>query len=149
MSELHLRRGMRFSAGVFLIAAGMHGVAHYQFYVNDFLLDERRRQLIAAMQSYVLVPRLGTTMWTLHCMLSLSFAVLLMLAGTAYWWLAKDMPAERLRPLATASAWLCLGAALLLAAAYPVLQSVLVFLLAGIGFSWAAWGGRRSRTDPA
>lgn len=143
MSELHLRRGTRFAAGVFLIAAGMHGMAHYQFYVSDFLMDPRRRALIEAMQSYVVVPRFGTTMWTLHCMFSLSFAVLLVLAGTAYWWMGKDLPAQKLRPLATASAVLCLGATVLMAVTYPVLQTVLILLLAGLGFSWAAWGGRR------
>jgi hypothetical protein len=147
MSELHLRRGIKFAAGVFLIAAGMQAMAHYQFYVADSLMDERRRAVIEAMRSYVLVPRLGTTMWTLHCMFSLSFAVLLILAGTAYWWMAKDMPAQKLRPLATASAWLCLAATLLMAGAYPVLHTVLILLLAGLGFSWSAWGGRVSR-DP-
>lgn len=145
MSELHLRRGIRFAAGVFLIAAGMQAMAHYQFYVADTLIDERRHAVIEAMKSYVLVPRLGTTMWTLHCMFSLSFAVLLLLAGTAYWWMAKDMPAQKLRPLATASAWLCFAATLLMAVAYPVLHTVLILLLAGLGFSAAAWGGRASR----
>lgn len=145
MSELHLRRGIRFAAGVFLIAAGMQAMAHYQFYVADTLIDERRRAVIEAMKSYVLVPRLGTTMWTLHCMFSLSFAVLLTLAGTAYWWMAKDMPAQKLRPLATASAWLCMSATLLMAAAYPVLHTVLILLLAGLGFGWSVWRGRASR----
>lgn len=143
MSELHQRRGIRFAAGVFLVSAGMQATAHYQFYVSDFALDERRRAVIEAMKSYVLVPRTGATLWTLHCMLSLSFALLLILAGTAYWWMAKDMPAARLRPLATASAWLCLGSCVLLAVSYPLLHAVLILLLAGLGFSWSAWGGRR------
>jgi hypothetical protein len=139
MSERQLRRGIKFSAGVFLVSAGMHGMAHYQFYVAGVALDERRRAVIEAMQSYVLVPRFGTTLWTLHCMFSLSFALLLVLAGTAYWWMGKDMPAPKLRALATASAWLCLGGTLLMALAYPVLQTVLILLLAGLGFCWAAW----------
>lgn len=142
MSEPHLRRGIKFAAGVFLISAGMQATAHYQFYVSEALMDERRRSVVEAMRSYVLVPRLGTTLWTLHCMLSLSFAVLLILTGTAYWWMAKDMPAQKLRPLATASAWLCLTATILMAAAYPVVHTVAILLLAGLGFSWAAWGGR-------
>ena len=144
MSELHLRRGIKFAASVFLVSAGMQGMAHYQFYVSDFLLDDKRRAVVEAMKSYVLVPRLGTTLWTLHCMFSLSFALLLILAGTAYWWMGKDMPAQKLRPLATASAWLCLSGCLLLALTYPVLHAVLILLLAGLGFSWAAW--RRAKT---
>lgn len=142
MSELHLRRGVKFAGGVFLIAAGMQAMAHYQFYVADTLMNERHRAVVEAMRSYVVVPRLGTTLWTLHCMFSLSFAVFLILAGTAYWWMAKDMPAPKLRPLATASAWLCIAATLLMAAAYPVVQTVLILLLAALGFSWAAWRGR-------
>ncbi|MCQ4167541.1 LIC_13387 family protein [Tahibacter harae] len=145
MSELQQRRGIKFAAGVFLVSAGMQATAHYQFYVSDFVLDERRRAVIEAMKSYVLVPRLGTTLWTLHCMLSLCFALLLILAGTAYWWMGKDLPAARLRPLATASAWLCLAGCLLVAVAYPVPHAVAILLLAGLGFSWSAWGGGRRR----
>lgn len=142
MAELHLRRGIRFAAGVFLISAGMQAMAHYQFYVADTFMDERRRVVVQAMRDYVLVPRLGTSLWTLHCMFSLSFAILLILTGTAYWWMAKDMPANRLRALATASAWLCFAATVLVALAYPVLQTVLILLLAAFGFSYAAWAGR-------
>lgn len=144
MAEKHARRGIKFAAGVFLISAGMQAMAHYQFYVTDTFMDERRRVVVDAMRSYVLVPRFGTTLWTLHCMFSVSFAILLILAGTAYWWMAKDMPAQRLRPLATASAWLCFAATLLVALAYPVLQAVLILLLAALGFSYAAWSGRRA-----
>jgi hypothetical protein len=146
MAEQHLRGGIRFAAGVFLISAGMQAMAHYQFYVAGTGLDERRRAVMQAMQAYVLVPRLGTTLWTLHCMFSLSFAILLILTGTAYWWMAKDMPAQKLRPLATASAGLCLAACLLVAVAYPVMQTVLILLLAGLGFVWSAWRGRGAAT---
>jgi hypothetical protein len=142
MAELQLRRGIRFAAGVFLISAGMQAMAHYQFYVTDALMDERRRAVIEAMRSYVIVPRFNTTMWTLHCMFSASFAILLILAGTAYWWMSKDMPVQKLRPLATASAWLCFAATVLIALAYPVLHTTLILLLAALGFSYAAWGGR-------
>ncbi|MBL8297513.1 MAG: hypothetical protein JNN30_04100 [Rhodanobacteraceae bacterium] len=142
MAELHLRRGIRFAASVFLISAGMHAMAHYQYYVADLFADERRRAVVEAMQSYVIVPRFGTTMWTLHCMFSASFAVFLILTGTAYWWMAKDMPLQKLRPLATASAWLCFAATVLVSLAYPVLQTVLILLLAALGFSYAAWRGR-------
>lgn len=142
MAELQLRRGIKFAAGVFLISAGMQAMAHYQFYVADTFMDERRRAVVEAMRSYVIVPRFGTTMWTLHCMFSASFAVLLILAGTAYWWMAKDMPVHKLRPLATASAWLCFAATLLMSLAYPVLHTVLILLLAALGFSYASWGGR-------
>lgn len=142
MAELQLRRGIRFSAGVLLISAGMQAMAHYQFYVTDTLMDDRRRAVVDAMRNYVIVPRFNTTMWTLHCMFSASFAILLILAGTAYWWMAKDMPAQKLRPLATASAWLCFAGTVLIALAYPVLHTVLILLLAAFGFSYAAWGGR-------
>lgn len=148
MAELQLRRGIRLAGGVFLVSAGMQAMAHYQFYVTDAFMDERRRAVVDAMRSYVIVPRFGTTMWTLHCMFSLSFAVLLMLAGTAYWWMAKDMPAQKLRPLATASAWLCFAATVLVSLTYPVLQTVLILLLAALGFSYSAWGGRGIARGP-
>ena len=142
MAEQHLRGGIRFAAGVFLISADKQPMAPYQFYAAGAELDEPQRGVIEAMQGYVIVPRLGTTLWTLHCMFSLSFAILLILAGTAYWWMAKDMPAQKLRPLATASAGLCLAACLLVALVYPVVQTVLILLLAGLGFVWSAWRGR-------
>ena len=44
MSELQQRRGIKFAAGVFLVSAGMQATAHYQFYVSDFVLDERRQR---------------------------------------------------------------------------------------------------------
>lgn len=146
MSESSMRRGVRVAAGVFLIASGMQAVAHYHFYLRADALDGPRRELVQALQNAVVVPAFGTTMWTVLCMFSLSFAILLALAGTAYWWMAKDLPAPRLRPLATASAWLCLAGTAAMALLHPVLHTVLILLFAGLGFSYASWSGRRGVT---
>ena len=143
MSEPSMRRGVRFAAGVFLIASGMQAVAHYHFYLSGAARGDAQRELMRVLQGYVVAPAFGTTMWTVLCMFSLAFAILLMLAGTAYWWMSKDLPAPRLRPLATASAWLCLAGTAALAILHPVLHAVLILLAAGLGFSYASWAGRR------
>jgi hypothetical protein len=139
-----MRRGVRFAAGVFLIASGMQVVAHWHFYVDDRARGPAAQELVRAMQGYVVAPAFGTTMWTVLCMFSLMFAVLLLLAGTAYWWMGKELPAARLRPLATASAWLCLVSTAIVAVAHPVLHAVLILLAAGLAFSYASWAGRVS-----
>ncbi|UXI68140.1 hypothetical protein [Tahibacter amnicola] len=142
MSETSQRRGIRLASRVFLIGSGMHAVLHYRFYVDTASMDASRRAVMRYLQGVVVVPRFGTTMWTILCMFSLCFAILLALTGTAYWWMAKDLPAARLRPLATASAWLCLGSTALVAGLYPVLHAVLILLLASLGFCYAAWFAR-------
>lgn len=144
MSESSMRRGIRFAAGTFLIASGMQAVAHYQFYLADRARGPAAQELVRALKGYVVAPAFGTTMWTVLCMFSLAFAILLMLAGTAYWWMAKDLPAPRLRPLATASAWLCLAGTAAMALLHPVLHTVLILLAAGLAFSYASWAGRIS-----
>lgn len=142
MSEPSMRRGVRAAAGVLLIASGMQAVVHYHFYLAQDAIDPARSELVRVLQNTVVAPAFGTTMWTVLCMLSLSYAILLALAGTAYWWMAKDLPAPRLRPLATASAWLCLAGTAALAVLHPVLHAVLILLFAGLGFSYASWRGR-------
>ena len=142
MSEPSMRRGIRFAAGVFLIASGMQAVAHYHFYIDDRSRGPAAQAIVQALQGYVVAPGFGTTLWTVLCMFSLMFAVLLALAGTAYWWMGKDLPAARLRPLATASAWLCLAATALVALLHPVLHAVVILLAAGLAFSYASWAGR-------
>lgn len=148
MNEPGLRRGIRIAASILLIAAGMHAVLHYHSYWQTSAFDERREAIMHAMQAYVVAPQFGTTLWTVLNMFSVAFAILLMLAGTAYWWLAKDMPATRLRPLATASAWLCLLGALLIAAVAPVAWGVTILFGAGCAFAWASWSGRPGRPLP-
>jgi len=143
MSEPSMRRGVRCAAGVFLIASGMQAVAHYHFYLNPATRGDAQREFVRVLQGYIVVPAFGTTMWTVLCMFSLAFAILLMLAGTAYWWMGRYLPAPHLRPLATASAWLCLTGTAALALLHPVLHAVLILLAAGLGFSYASWAGRR------
>lgn len=137
-----MRRGIRCAAGVFLIASGMQAVAHYHFYLSDGARGPAQRELVRVLQAYVVAPAFGTTMWTVLCMFSLAFAILLMLAGAAYWWMAQYLPAPRLRPLATASAWLCLISTAAMAILHPVLHTVLILLAAGLAFSYASWRGR-------
>ncbi len=142
MSEVALRRGVKAAASIFLISAGMHATAHYRYFIDRSTEDASRKQLRQVLEAHVVIPAWDATEWTVLCMFSLCFAILLVLAGTAWWWMAKDLPAPRLRSLATASALLCLLGTLLVALLHPMPQSIVILGLAGLSFMVASVFGR-------
>ena len=142
VSETALRRGVKTAGSIFLIACGIHLAAHYQFYLSDAAMNPARAALRQTMESYAVIPAWHVTAWTVLCAFSLGVALFMGLAGTAFWWMGKDLPAARLRPLATASAGLCFGAALLVAALHPLPQLMAIFALAGGSFALGSAFGR-------
>jgi len=144
VSEAALRRGVKAAASIFLISAGMHATAHYHYFIDRGTEDASRTQLRQALEAHVVVPAWHATEWTVLCMFSLCFAILLMLTGSAWWWMAKELPAARLRALATASALLCCLGTLLVAVLHPMPQPIVIFALAGLSFSAASLFGRAS-----
>lgn len=145
MSETILRRGVKCAASIFLISAGMHTAAHYKYFVDRDGADAARGQLRQMMEAHIVLPSWHASEWTVLCMFSLCFAILLALAGTAWWWMAKELPAPRLRPLATASAILCLGGMLLVGLLHPMPQPIVILGLAGLSFVVASVMGKSER----
>ncbi len=143
MSEAALRRGVKSAASVFLIAAGMHAAAHYRSYLDRAAETPARAEPRRELEAYEVLPAWHASAWTLLCMFSLCFALLLALAGTAYWWMGKELPAPRLRPLASASALLCFLGAALVAALHPLPQPVAILGLAGLCFALGSAFARR------
>jgi hypothetical protein len=137
MSESVLRHGVRAAASVLLIASGVHATAHYRVYVSGDNVDASHRALMAAMQAHEILPRWHVTAWTMLSAYSLCFAILLMFSGTLLWWMGRELPAARLRPLAGAAAFvLFVGVALLgLLDPAPVQMSILLIaaLCLGVG----------------
>jgi hypothetical protein len=135
MSESVLRHGVRAAASVLLIASGVHASAHYRAYVRVDDIDAPRRALMAAMQAYEILPRWHVTAWTMLAAYSLCFAILLMFGGTLLWWMGKELPVARLRPLAGAAAFvLLLGVALLgLLNPAPVQMAILLIAASCLG----------------
>jgi hypothetical protein len=137
MSESVLRHGIRAAASVLLIASGVHATAHYRAFVHVDTFDASRRALMASMQAYEILPRWRVSAWTMLSAYSLCFAILLMFGGTLLWWMGKELPAARLRPLAGAAAFLLfLGVAMLgLLDPAPVQMSILLIaaLCLGLG----------------
>ena len=135
MSEAVLRHGVRAAASVLLIASGVHAAAHYRVYVSGDSADAAHRSLMAAMQAYEILPRWHVTAWTMLSAYSLCFAILLMFGGTLLWWMGKELPAMRLRPLAgAASLVLFVGVGLLgLLAPAPVQMSILLIAALCLG----------------
>lgn len=146
MSESILRHSVRAAASVLLIASGVHASAHYRVYVSGDGGDAAQRALMAAMQAYEILPRWHVTAWTMLGAYSLCFAILLMFGGTLLWWMGKELPATRLRPLAGAAALvLFVGVALLgLLAPAPVQMSILLIaaLCLGVGSAFGSRAGR-------
>jgi hypothetical protein len=145
MSESNLRHGVRAAASVLLIASGVHATAHYRVYVSVDGVDASHRALMAAMQAHEILPRWHVTAWTMLSAYSLCFAILLMFSGALLWWMGKELPAVRLRPLAGAAAFvLFLGVALLgLLAPAPVQMSILLIAAVCLG-AGSAFGHTRS-----
>ena len=146
MSEPILRHGVRAAASVLLIASGVHATAHYRAFVRVDAFDAPHRALMTAMQAYEISPRWGINGWTMLCAYSLCFSILLMFGGTLLWWLGKELPANRLRPLAGAAAFvLFLGVAFLgLLDPAPVQMSILLMaaLCLGVGSAFGSRAGR-------
>jgi len=142
VSELALRRGVKSAASILLISAGIHAAAHYHYYLSDHADDAARNALKAVMQAHMVIPAWNASAWTVLCAFSLCIALLMGLCGTAFWWMGKDMPAARLRPLATASAGLCLISALLVLLLHPIPQPVVILGGAGVCFALGSIFGR-------
>lgn len=146
MSEAVLRHGVRAAASVLLIASGVHAAAHYRVYVSGDSADAAHRALMAAMQAYEILPRWHVTAWTMLSAYSLCFAILLMFGGTLLWWMGKELPAMRLRPLASAASLvLFVGVGLLgVLAPAPVQMSILLIaaLCLGVGSAFGSRSGR-------
>jgi len=146
MSEPALRHGVRAGASVLLVASGVHATAHYRAFVRVDTFDAPRRALMAAMQAYEILPRWGINAWTMLSAYSLCFAILLMFGGTLLWWMGKELPAARLRPLASAAALvLFVGVTLLgLLDPAPVQMSILLIaaLCLGVGSAFGSRAGR-------
>ena len=143
MSEAVLRHGVRAAASVLLIASGVHATAHYRVYVSGDSADAAHRSLMAAMQAYEILPRWHVTAWTMLSAYSLCFAILLMFGGTLLWWMGKELPAARLRSLASAASLvLFVGVGLLgLLAPAPVQMSILLIAALSLGVG-SAFGSR-------
>jgi uncharacterized membrane protein YfcA len=148
MSESVLRNCVRAAASVLLIASGVHATAHYRVYVSGDSVDASRRALMTAMQAYEILPRWHVTAWTMLSAYSLCFAILLMFSGTLLWWMGKELQATRLRPLATAAAFvLFVGVALLgLLDPAPVQMSILA--IAAICLAAGSVFGANARNPP-
>ena len=142
MSELALRRGVNSAASILLISSGIHAAAHYHYYLSDNAADPSRNALKTVMQAHMVIPAWNASAWTVLCAFSLCVALLMGLCGTAFWWMGKEMPAARLRPLATASAGLCLGSALLILLLHPIPQPVVILGGAGVCFTLGSFFGR-------
>lgn len=144
MSEAALRRGVKAAASIFLISAGMHATAHYHYFIDRGSEDDSRARLRQVLEAHSVIPAWNATEWTVLCMFSLCFAILLALTGSAWWWMGKELPAPHLRALATASAMLCLFGALLVALLHPMPQPVVILGLAGLSFVAASLFGREA-----
>jgi hypothetical protein len=94
------------------------------------------------MEAHMVLPGWHASAWTVLCMFSLCFALLLVLTGSAWWWMAKELPAPRLRPLAIASSLLCFIGVLLVVLLHPIPQPVVILGLAGLSFAAASAFGR-------
>jgi hypothetical protein len=121
-----LRGWYRIASGLLLVAAGAHLVAHWRFYLDAASFDAPRRAVMAAMQSYVVFPPTGGTLWTVLQMFSLCFAILLAVLGTQGWILARECEPAALRRHAIRNALLCAIGALAVALLHPLPQPLLV-----------------------
>lgn len=148
MSEKTLRLGVRAAASVLLIASGVHGVAHYRAFVDEAAFDAPRRALMAAMRAYPILPRWQVDAWSMLRGYSLSFALLLMLSGTLLWWLGRELPAARLRALATATLLILVVAVVLLGVAGPMPVQMAILAVAALCLAAGVIGGRHGTDVP-
>jgi hypothetical protein len=133
------RRWHRIGSAWLLIAAGSHLPVHWGAYVATGGFDPARRELMQAMQSFVVYEPLGTTMWTVLGFFSLSFSALLALWGTTHWVLAREADPRTLRRHALRNAVLCLLATAGIGALHLLPQGMLIFAVAAVLFGLAAW----------
>ncbi len=148
MSEKTLRLGVRAAASVLLIASGVHGMAHYRAFVDEAAFDAPRRALMAAMRAYPILPRWQVDAWSMLRGYSLSFALLLMLSGTLLWWLGRELPAARLRALATATLLILVVAVVLLGVAGPMPVQMAILAVAALCLAAGVIGGRHGTDVP-
>lgn len=142
MSESVLRNGVRAAASVLLIASGVHATAHYRAYVRVDSIDAPRRALMAAMQAYEILPRWHVSAWTMLGAYSLCFAILLMFGGTLLWWMGGELPAARLRPLASAAAFVLILGVILLGLFDPAPVQMSILLIAALCLGTGGLFGR-------
>ena len=133
------RRWHRSASAVLLIAAGVHGAAHWRHYVAASEVAPERRAVIEAMQSLILYEPLGTTLWTALGFFSLAFGAGLALFGTTHWILAREADPRTLRRHALRNTVLCALAALLTLWLHPLPQGLVIFTLAAVLYGLAAW----------
>jgi hypothetical protein len=125
-------------SALLLIGAGLHLTAHWRAYVAVQEFEPARRAAMQALQSYVLYPPLGTTLWTALGFFSLGYGALLALLGTTHWVLAREADPRTLRRHALRNAVLAVLAAGAALALHPLPQGVAVLALAALLFGLAA-----------
>jgi hypothetical protein len=145
VSESALRLGVRSAGSVLLISSGVHASVHYRAFVDTASFDAPRRALMQAMRGYAILPRWGVDAWTMLCGYSLCFALLLMLSGTLLWWMGKHLVANRLRPLATATALVLSAGVAVIALLDPMPVQMSVLALAAASLAAGALFGRIPR----
>jgi hypothetical protein len=142
VSETILRLGVRAAASVLLISSGVHATAHYRAYVNVDAFDASHRALMTTLQAYEILPRWHVNAWTMLCGYSVCFAILLMFSGATLWWMGRELPAARLRPLAIASAVLLFVGVAVLGLLDPIPMQMSILAIAGLALGLGGMLGR-------
>jgi len=122
-----------------LISAVGHSIGHYFYYIDVAGFTERRASLYAAMQGYVADGLLGTSMWEILQMFSLSFSLLLLFTGLINLVLDRlELSAAAFRKITVTNLSLWLLGLISFAFLHPVIQPLLIAGVAGVlyGLSW-------------
>lgn len=128
----------RAASATLLIAAGAHLALHWRAYVAPPGDDAARASVMQAMQSHLLYPPLGTTLWTALGFFSLSYAALLALFGTSQWIVARESAPRVLRRHSLRNALLCAMITLAIWLLHPMPQGLVVFGAATVLYALAA-----------
>ena len=90
------------------------------------------------MRAYPIWPSWGVSLWTILCMFSLMYALLLGIFGTGQWLLARECESLALRRHAWRNFMLCgLGAAVM-GVSYPVPQALMTLSVVTLLYGAAA-----------
>lgn len=136
--EQRLRRRFRWAAGWLLIQAGAHLPQHWRLFLHPDGPPGAQRSMVEALQAMPVRAPGASSLWDVLGALSLGYALLLALLGTAMWILSREAPADALRRHAWRNTWLSsLGLAALLAW-HPLPQPLLAFGGAALLFLLAA-----------
>ena len=136
--ELRLRRRFRWAAGWLLIHAGAHLPQHWRLFLHPDGPPAAQQAMVETLRAMPVRTPAGSSLWEVIGALSLGYALLLVMLGTACWILSREAPCDALRRHAWRNALLGAIALLLFALMHPLVQPLLAFGGATGLFLWSA-----------